>query len=772
MSYIRKQDTNGVKPWLGKGEFGYDDYPAGGDLGRVWIGTGTENKALAFLDEVTGGTSDIVQVVADITERNALAPTADVIVYVSDASADPDITSGPATYVWDSTTTQWYRVGSSTASVAVNPGDMEASVYDPGSIEANVYDTDNHIEGVTNSVFTQANKTKLGNLTDNFKGMYADGAAVTSGVPTPVTGNYVLRTDTSTIWYYNGTIWVDTGSTSTGDMLATLYDPQNKAVDVYSMDNMDETATKKIFTDVERQALQDLLTAGGTSLPDQTGNTGKFLTTDGTDASWAAADALPDQTGNSGKVLTTNGVAASWDVFTSGVQQLPSPAVNSPADTLTNTSLTYTVSSIATIGLGTRTVTLSTGSTSISTVSASEGSASIVGSTIVVTGVTSASITITYQYTAVGTFNVSAKVATPSDANYSESNYSASDSISILLATPTLSAPADTIIDTNVAYTISNIDAAATKVIFDPQSADWTYVSSDGTASRVGDVIEVTAWSGTDVTVTLQYTVAATYTNRARVTDGTNFSAYATDSIVIASFSAIDPTGDNAQIAYYAFEGNANDTDSKVPSGTIYNGTASNVTYATGKVGQCAVFNGSTSMITASTGIGISYSVACWVYVSSLPGTGSYHGIFGPRNFGATGDRSAAYLFQNSNGKLATNNHTTTSVGTDSYWCNGDSTETTYVLPTGEWVHLVVTNTGSGGLVKIYANASEIFSETSNSASNFNNPGFVFGAYDNSGSNGVARSPLNGSIDEVRIFNRALTLTEIQTIYTSEGGVL
>ena len=51
------------------------------------------------------------------------------------------------------------------------------------------------------------------------------------------------------------------------------------------------------------------------SLPSQSGNTGKFLTTDGTDASWADVDAFPDQTGNTGKYLTTNGTTTSWDAL-------------------------------------------------------------------------------------------------------------------------------------------------------------------------------------------------------------------------------------------------------------------------------------------------------------------------------------------------------------------------------------------------------------------------------------------------------------------------
>lgn len=52
MSLIVKRDTNGVKPLLQVGEFGYDNYPAGGDVGRVYVGTGTENIPLAKKSEV------------------------------------------------------------------------------------------------------------------------------------------------------------------------------------------------------------------------------------------------------------------------------------------------------------------------------------------------------------------------------------------------------------------------------------------------------------------------------------------------------------------------------------------------------------------------------------------------------------------------------------------------------------------------------------------------------------------------------------------------
>ena len=53
------------------------------------------------------------------------------------------------------------------------------------------------------------------------------------------------------------------------------------------------------------------------------GNTGKYLTNDGTATSWAAVDALPSQSGNSGYYLTTNGTVASWAAITTD----PTPTV-------------------------------------------------------------------------------------------------------------------------------------------------------------------------------------------------------------------------------------------------------------------------------------------------------------------------------------------------------------------------------------------------------------------------------------------------------------
>ena len=52
--------------------------------------------------------------------------------------------------------------------------------------------------------------------------------------------------------------------------------------------------------------------------PSQTSNSGKYLTTDGTNTSWATVDALPSQATHAGQYLTTNGTVASWASITAG----------------------------------------------------------------------------------------------------------------------------------------------------------------------------------------------------------------------------------------------------------------------------------------------------------------------------------------------------------------------------------------------------------------------------------------------------------------------
>lgn len=84
--------------------------------------------------------------------------------------------------------------------------------------------------------------------------------------------------------------------------------------------------------------------AAPVSLPSQTSNSGKFLTTDGTSASWATLNALPTQTGNSGKFLTTDATTASWATLT--------------ASNLTGGTLSSTILGNSTVYIGSTAVAL------------------------------------------------------------------------------------------------------------------------------------------------------------------------------------------------------------------------------------------------------------------------------------------------------------------------------------------------------------------------------------------------------------------------------
>lgn len=84
--------------------------------------------------------------------------------------------------------------------------------------------------------------------------------------------------------------------------------------------------------------------SANTLLPTQTGNSGKILTTDGSNTSWTTMpSSLPSQAGNAGKVLTTDGTTASWGAFSAsfsnqvvfGKSYVEAATVLTPASSIT-----------------------------------------------------------------------------------------------------------------------------------------------------------------------------------------------------------------------------------------------------------------------------------------------------------------------------------------------------------------------------------------------------------------------------------------------------
>lgn len=143
---------------------------------------------------------------------------------------------------------------------------LDKVTYDPTNQAADVFSMDSMVETATGKIFTDLERTKLGNLTDNFKGVYNTEADLIAAYPNGIGGWYAqILQPSATIWIWNTntSAWENTGAGSTGDMLATIYDPQQVADDVFAMENMIEetgiTGTEaKIFLQSERAKLAGL----------------------------------------------------------------------------------------------------------------------------------------------------------------------------------------------------------------------------------------------------------------------------------------------------------------------------------------------------------------------------------------------------------------------------------------------------------------------------------------------------------------------------------
>ena len=198
------------------------------------------------------------------------------------------------------------------------------------------------------------------------------------------------------------------------------------------------------------------------------------------------------------------------------------------------------------------------------------------------------------------------------------------------------------------------------------------------------------------------------------------------EATVVSTVDMVDPFGDGSGVALYKFDGDAMDE-----SGS-YDGTASNVTYGTGKFGQCVQSTVSSSNV--SFGVhqfNVPKTLSFWAKGSAVVENGENNHQYPTIKFIPTSFR----LFNGTNAVINLPLSYDTSV----------------------FVHICVTINYPS--VVVYINGV-----MANSGSMSNQAGttpFDFGLWD------VAEyhETLNGSIDQFRIFNRALTQTEVTALY-------
>ncbi len=211
-------------------------------------------------------------------------------------------------------------------------------------------------------------------------------------------------------------------------------------------------------------------------------------------------------------------------------------------------------------------------------------------------------------------------------------------------------------------------------------------------------------------------------------------------------------------VGYWNFdEGSANLTE-----GTADDGQPTNtVTFGPGKNGMAAIFHGETNpghiYIPNSPALqfidGATYSV--WVRVDS-PTTA---GIWGAVIAKSHDQAGAAFMFL-----LSPDGEANAHVSTFAGWAQLGAPLWTPHKEVGDWVHVVYSLSITAG-IKIYIDG-QLFS-TSTIPVNFsamNDQAIYLGKYSDSW------WPLYGAIDELRIYNRALSATEIQEITNSNSG--
>ena len=179
--------------------------------------------------------------------------------------------------------------------------------------------------------------TKISDLTDDTSTYPIDQADTLTGLTATITElNYVDGVTSAIQTQLNGkqdstTAVTHTSSTAAGSVTQPVYIASDGTATATTYSLAKSVPADAVFTDTTYSAFTGATgSAAGTSglvpAPTATDNT-KFLKGDGT---WGTVDALPSQTSQSGKFLTTNGTTASWATVT-----IPTPTYDSTNERIT-----------------------------------------------------------------------------------------------------------------------------------------------------------------------------------------------------------------------------------------------------------------------------------------------------------------------------------------------------------------------------------------------------------------------------------------------------
>jgi regulation of enolase protein 1 (concanavalin A-like superfamily) len=293
-------------------------------------------------------------------------------------------------------------------------------------------------------------------------------------------------------------------------------------------------------------------------------------------------------------------------------------------------------------------------------------------------------------------------------------------------ATVTVTAPANQIPTATLTSPANGASFTAPATVSLTASAS----DADGTVARV-DFYNGSALLGTDASAPYAFTwgsvAPGTYALRAIAVDNAGASGASATATITVSGAASGLVS-----AYGLNEGGgtvAGDSAGNAP------GTITGATWVTGRYGQALSFDGSDQVVLADTDLG-SFTVMGWLQTRSLYTNGCASFVM----------KALDYGLEMCNGQLWG------SVGTGTGW----TSTVKFAWPAADlnvWKHVALTYDGT--TVRLYVEGVLVGSGTGAHGTN-NNP-LIFGRWT------PASEYWNGLIDEVRIYNRRLTQTEIQT---------
>jgi len=228
--------------------------------------------------------------------------------------------------------------------------------------------------------------------------------------------------------------------------------------------------------------------------------------------------------------------------------------------------------------------------------------------------------------------------------------------------------------------------------------------------------------------------------------------------ILLSAFmglSTIAQIPTNGLVAYYPFNGNANDE-----SGNGHNGTVNGASLTTDRFGNCNKAYSFSSLMSnyidlISNGLNLDqYSYSAWACLNSFPGTGSRYTVLSIGS--VTGDQFIDYDNYYNAASVSCNGW-----GSDNYYGNmlQNLIYSGSTASLSQWYHLVTIKSATS--FKVYLNGALVDS-ISNTSAPFYGTGTLKAEIGSRYNNTLL---FDGKIDDIRIYNRVLNGTEISALY-------